>query len=311
MNVATTETWTGLQFSSLHTKSEASQGPVAGTLRGCGIRNKWGEGVRQSRWDLGRHVWEGLLAATFPHALNLFVLKSEYPEAAVQHDEVPQPISRERRRLVLTEGPLEEAMHLQPHTAWVVSGSWRQMCLSWEIHMKWTEQTLALTLASPFHTNPVCLPQYREAFLGQLLYAQSWMLVRGEIGERREESKGPERTCQGHEPNYRIIMETMDSFPSHRRLEGQKQHFVSCKTFALKKKHTWFCFSIKTIFGIQILTQVNYFCCCDNTYKTELREKWLIWVQSITAEWVWSSWSYSSVVRKQRDRCWCSTYFLL
>lgn len=49
---------------------------------GSGINEE--RGLGQSRWDLGRHVWEGLLEATLPHSFNLFVLRSEYPEAAVE-----------------------------------------------------------------------------------------------------------------------------------------------------------------------------------------------------------------------------------
>lgn len=84
MNVATTETWIRLQLSSLHTESEASQGPAIWLLEcvGSGINEE--RGLGQSRWDLGRHVWEGLLEATLPHSFNLFVLRSEYPEAAVE-----------------------------------------------------------------------------------------------------------------------------------------------------------------------------------------------------------------------------------
>ena len=45
-----------------------------------------------------------------------------------------------------------------------------------------------------------------------------------------------------------------------------------------------FCFYTKTIWGIQILTWVNYFCYHDTLYKAKQRKKRLIWVESITQE---------------------------
>lgn len=45
-----------------------------------------------------------------------------------------------------------------------------------------------------------------------------------------------------------------------------------------------FCFYTKTIWGIQILTWVNYFCYRDTLYKAKQRKKRLIWVESITQE---------------------------
>lgn len=73
--MVTAEAWTELGLSSLHTDTAARQSPVAGTLVVCGsgVNEKTESG--QSKWDLGRHVLEGLLEATFPDTFNLFVLK--------------------------------------------------------------------------------------------------------------------------------------------------------------------------------------------------------------------------------------------
>lgn len=185
MNVATTETWIRLQLSSQHTESEASQGPVTWAFRVCGVRNKWGEGPWAKQMGFRKACLGGIAGGHSTPLLQSVCVKVWVPWSSCRM-ELSAPAHLQRKKVTCAHREPIWGGHASPacYAAWVVSGSWRRMCLSWETHMRWMEQKLACTLASPFSPNPVCLRQYRGAFIGQLLHTWSWILVRREVGER-------------------------------------------------------------------------------------------------------------------------------